>query len=219
LDDALLKLSDGAQIITLGAGFDTRWHRLYQQLSTVIRYREIDLPQVVRRKQRILGGTTPSQDSRYKMIAADLTSFNDSLIERLELQHDKPTVVIAECCFMYLSPATIKSILTIFEETLSSVSVIIYDSLFLKNDPFSTQMYENFCRRGIILEPCWISSLDDLGTLWSNWRTDSLMTMQDCESLLLSKDDRLALGRKAMLDEYEEWKLMSSHYYFAHLSI
>lgn len=223
IDKALLGIcsqSQNMQIVVLGAGFDTRWHRLHDRLSHVSRYVELDFADVVRKKIDALGGTGPSRDPRYSLIPFDLTKA-ESLPNQLQDAHinpHHPLVFLLECCLMYMP----KDRVALLQETLIGYcrdycGFIIFDVLF-RNDVFSTVMVENFSRRGIILDAITVKTKSDVLTTWNDLAPfkGSVQDLTELEaSVYLDDLDRVALRVSLALDEYEEWTLIGQHYYFA----
>lgn len=210
------------QIVVLGAGFDTRWHRLYSQLNSVSRYLEIDFPEIVRKKLRTLSKVNFFNDSRYSMSSNDLVMCNlDSILREAGFSPKITTVVIAECCLMYLPMETVCRLVDSLGSFSFQVHTIIYDSLFIRNDNFSLLMVDNFSRRKIELNPFWVDSIEDLKSiLFSSWKVTFFMSMKEVEgSKLMIPEDRAMLSKHLALDEYEEWNLVADHYYFAHFTM
>lgn len=208
------------QIVVLGAGFDTRWHRLHNRLAAVHRYVEVDFEEVVEAKNDLLGATPPHRDPRYSLLACDLNE-SAALVEGLReacVDADRPVLVLAECCLMYMPKDRVRILL----EALTAYcrhqcTFVVFDVLF-RADAFSSVMVENFSRRGIVLDPLWISTKEDLGQLWPATPPLSfaLWDLAEIEtSDYLDEGDRGTLRRMLSLDEYEEWRLIGQHYYFA----
>jgi hypothetical protein len=225
IDNALLQLvsSGKAQVVSFGAGFDTRWCRLHEQLGNVLRYVEVDFEEVIHKKQKALGQTQPLKDPRYCALALDLEQDDEKLSNLLSdhLDFSIRTIFISECCFMYLPSNRVRDIFLSLSKSFSSDSnFILYDTLFFKNDRFSSLMVENFARRGIRLDPIWITSHQEISTSWlPNWTAFELLLMQSLEtSCYLTSADKVVLQTKIILDEYEELSLISSHYFLAILA-
>lgn len=226
IDNALLHIASmgPVQVVSLGAGFDTRWHRLYGQLGNIARYLEIDFEEVVHKKRKILAQQTPAQDSRYSIAAFDMEQDADMLITFLQMNGIDlrvRTVFIAECFLMYLSQLRTRRLLTALSTHFPVDSqILLYDAVFIENDRFSSFMVENFARRNIRLDPLWVFSSEQVCNVWTPvWTTFSLQTMNNLEqSWYLTEEDKLTLRTRSILDEYEEWELVSSHYYLAVLN-
>lgn len=215
------------QVLILGAGFDTRWSRLPPiRFINVCRYVEVDYAEVLEKKQRALHKTPDSniEDERYGLLPFNLLHHPSKLIEALLTSYgfcrDCRTVVLAECCFMYLPLNQVDLILFTLRSAFKFVDILIYEPILLEGDPFSIQMIRNFAARGIYLQShCFptrdalISSMEQSGLA-----IQSIWTMSDLvQSPLISDKDRHVLTTQMSLDEYEEWSLIGNHYYLVHL--
>lgn len=224
------------QVLVLGAGFDTRWFRLHEQLApSCSAYVELDFAEVVAEKTAALGDLPSFRDPRYRLVAADLHEEPALVVSRLlrdtGLDPGAPLLLLAECCFMYLRRSALHALLRALYARWGppgNLSVIIFDALLIRDDPFTLQMLENFARRGIHLDRDWlVPSTRPISALWSVCGQDdadpscTLLTMRALEhsSALLSRADRSMLARMAALDEYEEWDLIAAHYYFARFTL
>ncbi|WFD41889.1 [phosphatase 2A protein]-leucine-carboxy methyltransferase [Malassezia psittaci] len=140
------------QIISLGAGSDTRFWRLAQDYPSCFRnlsrYVEVDYPQVVAQKcqriqeeQTLLSslGLEPVFNSnevvaeKYALLAEDLLTYGqdedtNNLARLLNLlDPSKPTLLIWECVLAYLDPITANRILTNFSRKIPNLAIICYD--------------------------------------------------------------------------------------------
>jgi O-methyltransferase involved in polyketide biosynthesis len=170
---------------------------------------------------------TAESDDRYSLVSHDLAQSPQQLIGCLE-QHGvdctAPAIFIAECCFMYLSRTHVLAHLSCIARSFATSRMIIFDPILVRErDPFSEQMIKNFLRRSINLESHQVSSATEIARSFEHcgWNIQQFLRMSDLEaheSNILSPEDLDKLSRLAALDEYEEWTLMSNHYYLAILS-
>lgn len=104
IDDLLRERIDqngNTAVVIIGAGFDSRAFRLKGG-----RWTEIDEPQVVERKNRIL----PASDSANPLRRIAIDFANEALADKLPpYSADTPVVVVMEGIFVYLSPAQRKA--------------------------------------------------------------------------------------------------------------
>lgn len=109
-DDALEAEADKLdQVVLLGAGFDTRAYRL--SLPGELRWFEIDRPEMLAEKQRILGELGSTARCRRSVVAADLAqSWTESLLEAGFVQGHR-TAWLAEGLLFYLSAAAVANLL------------------------------------------------------------------------------------------------------------
>ncbi|KAI5305721.1 carboxy methyl transferase for protein phosphatase 2A [Ascosphaera pollenicola] len=231
------------QIISLGAGSDTRPFRVFtDRKKEDIVYHELDFSANTKKKirhimsvpilMRGLGIQKPddlyiSEESdalhspHYHVHPIDLRTLSpDTAANHLNgVDPSLPTLMISECCLIYLPPKEADNVLAYFMQTLfpstTPISFVLYEPIN-PHDAFGRTMVTNLATRGIILETLdKYDSLDkerkrlfdsgltsgqragDIDFLWEKW------IMQD-------EKDRVA--RIEMLDELEEWKLLSQHY-------
>eukprot|EP00835_Amoeboradix_gromovi_P000549 NODE_19_length_39463_cov_0.396073.p17 type:complete len:220 gc:universal NODE_19_length_39463_cov_0.396073:34311-34970(+) len=143
-----LKTHPKGQILSLGAGFDTRFFRM--QLSC--KYVEIDKDEVILeklnklrkhlKKLKILncslkpsGLVSDSLEIRHH----DVLGINSENIDEL-IDFKNPTLVIAECIFVYLDPDRVDILIKLLSER--NASIVVYDPLDT-DDNFSHQMKTN----------------------------------------------------------------------------
>jgi methyltransferase (TIGR00027 family) len=131
--DAVLRkeLEAGArQLVILGAGFDTRAHRLAHRLSGVTTF-EVDHPAtaaVKRERVRQVFGALPA---RIRYVEADL---NAGSLERpladAGHRHDRPTVVLWSGVSPYLRPHGVEGVLGWVANRTAPGSALIFDYVF-----------------------------------------------------------------------------------------
>ncbi|PWY94727.1 leucine carboxyl methyltransferase [Aspergillus sclerotioniger CBS 115572] len=226
------------QIISLGAGTDTRVFRLLSSSPrSNILYHEIDFPVNTAAKikfiraapllQRVLGShddvvISPANDalhsSSYHLHPLDLRSLSTS--PRLPgLDPTLPTLLISECCLIYLTPEEAGSVVRYFTEELlpstTPVGLIIYEPI-RPDDAFGRTMVANLATRGIQLQTLQeFASLEaqrrrlrelgfvrgqaaaDVDFLWERW---------------VPETEKERVAGLEMLDEMEEWRLLARHY-------
>lgn len=157
VDSFLSAAGDGAQIVSLGAGSDTRFWRLNDASQTrqtpLGRYVEVDFPQLTAIKaQRIarnrqLTGTLVSADpsspkpyavshggtaltaANYALLPLDLRGGAATLDADVLplLDPSKPTLLIAECVFCYMSPDESAAVIQWFGQTFERTAAVIYE--------------------------------------------------------------------------------------------
>lgn len=161
-------LSDGVetQLLSLGAGFDTRFfnfkvtHRYsaLNQLSSILKecknllkYVEVDFEEVISRKQHVImqhGLPIPV------FIPADLeVNFTEITLPRIASFLDTKirTVIIAECSLMYLQDECVQMILNSLSQTFMMAHLIAFEPLYI-GDRFGKTMEKNLSERGLPTE-------------------------------------------------------------------
>ncbi|KAF2876349.1 leucine carboxyl methyltransferase 1 [Massariosphaeria phaeospora] len=166
------------QIVSLGAGTDTRFFRLQDGYpESRIVYHEVDFavntvaklasirkhPQLHTKLGAIEPPRTPNEASyyspTYNVHALDLRSLASSsdgvpIPELPNLDPSIPTLLLSEMCLTYLQPSTVSSILHIFLTRYIAVptpaALVLYEPV-LPNDAFGRTMISNLSTRNISL--------------------------------------------------------------------
>ncbi|KAF8891822.1 leucine carboxyl methyltransferase [Infundibulicybe gibba] len=163
------------QVVSLGAGSDTRFWRMYARFPShrVSKYIEIDFPEVTSKKamtirkskelSAILGedvqlsqGGTALRSQKYHLLPADLRLPPSSTLGALfdpatpVLSHALPTLLIFECVLVYMPPEASASLLQWFADHTSILGAVIYE-MFGLHDSFGQVMLSNLKSRNIDL--------------------------------------------------------------------
>ncbi|KAJ5904514.1 hypothetical protein N7504_006897 [Penicillium tannophilum] len=235
------------QIISLGAGSDTRVFRLLasRQPSDLV-YHELDFAvnttakiHAIRstpRLQKVLGIDSSSQDvtvseagdslhsPSYHIHPLDLRSLSSSTSPEIlpGIDTTLPTLLISECCLIYLLPTEAAEVVSFFTERLfqptTPLGLILYEPI-RPDDAFGRTMVSNLATRGIQLqtlhkyatlkaqrtrlhEQGFVSgqAVADIEFLWERW---------------VDEKEKERVSRLEMLDEMEEWQLLARHYCIA----
>ncbi|KAK3991352.1 leucine carboxyl methyltransferase 1 [Cladorrhinum sp. PSN332] len=224
------------QILSLGAGTDTRSLRLFTSRSNHqnISYHEIDFPTMITRKQFTIRTSlshllspTPSSDSITYSFAQntsntltlhplDLRSLPAASPPLLNLSSSHPTLIISECCLCYLSPSTTSQILSSLSARFPSSGIIIYEPI-LPHDPFGKMMVSNLAARGIVMPT--LAEYPTPESQEERLRTEGGFTEVRSKTIDKVWDDWVDEQEKERvdeleggLDEVEEWKLLAGHY-------
>lgn len=128
-----------------------------------------------------------------------------------------PTLLISECCLIYLQPAAADAVLDYFTSIFpsgTSLGLIIYEP-FKPFDSFGEVMVSNLAARGIVLQTLQKyhslaiqrarlqkhglagTAAADVDFLWENW---------------VSAEEKQRVATLEMVDEVEEWRLLAQHY-------
>jgi len=109
------------QIIILGAGMDTRaWRMKFPKNVTII---EVDLPEVLEYKNRILEDEIPSCNR----ICVGLDFENTSSFEKIKIDESKPVLWVAEGFVYYLSDDTLQELMKYIQKHSPPRSRLIID--------------------------------------------------------------------------------------------
>ncbi|KAG2014555.1 hypothetical protein GB937_006516 [Aspergillus fischeri] len=130
-----------------------------------------------------------------------------------------PTLLISECCLVYLSPREATDVVEYFAKTLFPASVplglIIYEPI-RPDDAFGRTMVANLATRGIQLQ-----TLHEYASLEAQRRRlrehglDSGQAAADIDFIWerwVSETEKERVAGLEMLDEVEEWQLLARHY-------
>ncbi|KAJ7397394.1 Leucine carboxyl methyltransferase 1 [Pitangus sulphuratus] len=208
---AFLKRTEcNCQIVNLGAGMDTLFWRLKGMppvTGSVVGYNEAALPD-----------SHSLDSSRYSIVGADLR-FSSDLEEKLKkhnLDVHLPTLLVAECVLVYMTPQQSANLLKWAASTFPVAMFINYEQVNM-TDRFGQIMIENLQRR-----QCNLAGVEVCRSLDSQSRKEKLKT--SCGSLVWYMDSK---GRSSggtmdkpleriealeFLDEKELFEQLMQHY-------
>ncbi|KAL4743250.1 leucine carboxyl methyltransferase 1 [Aspergillus similis] len=241
------------QIISLGAGSDTRVFRLLSLRPPVdIIYHEIDFAvnNIAKIKaiqgtpllQQVLGQSQVSisdegdelHSPAYHIHAVDLRTLaqkgeGDGSTgrdpgHRLQdfVDTTLPTLLLSECCLIYLSPDEADGVVRYFTHTLfpaseesETLALVLYEPI-RPDDAFGRTMVANLAARGIQLQT--LHRYASLGAQRQRLREHGFNGGQaaaDVDFLWerwVAEEEKERVAALEMLDEVEEWKLLAQHY-------
>lgn len=234
-----LKTHEGekVQIISLGAGTDTRPFRLSKPPSNPrqdLLYHEIDFADCTRKKiisiqnakllstmdHQVLNDGTRLTSENYMLHPLDLRKLSDQGIKPDGIDPSRPTLLLSECCLTYLTSSTAASILRQLLETLidptAPASIVLYEPLH-PNDAFGMTMTSNLSARGISLpglQACPTLEAHQQRLKHCGFEQTGGMLVKDWWRSNVSEDEKGRLRSLEGLDEEEEWELLAGHYGF-----
>uniref|UniRef100_A0A8C3D493 Leucine carboxyl methyltransferase 1 n=3 Tax=Corvus TaxID=30420 RepID=A0A8C3D493_CORMO len=231
----LEKTECNCQIVNLGAGMDTLFWRLKDENLLPRKYFEVDFPMIVARKIHNIKSKPPLSkpimeshsgdsllidshsldSSRYSIVGADLR-FSSDLEEKLKkhsLDIHLPTLLVAECVLVYMTPQQSANLLKWAASTFPVAMVINYEQVNMR-DRFGQIMIENLQRRQCNLagvELC--SSLDSQRErlLLNGWENARAIDMMKVYSFLPQADVK-RIEALEFLDEKELFEQLMQHY-------
>ena len=214
------------QIISLGAGSDTRFFRLCAGKHSVV-YHELDFEENVNPKRNAIRNasdlsrmTTAQPDgSSYHLHAIDLRVLTNKSPPILpDFDPDLPTLILSECCLCYFPPDLAISVLNYFTMNIrGSHGMILYEPI-RPFDPFGRTMMSNLASRGIELRTLKkYYSLDAQRRRLKLAGFESGQGARDVHQIWesdawVSATERERIEKLEWLDEVEEWNLLASHY-------
>ncbi|KAI0889121.1 leucine carboxyl methyltransferase [Annulohypoxylon maeteangense] len=224
------------QIISLGAGTDTRCFKLFSQpQETGLIYHEIDFPAISTKKLNLVNAvpqlrsiiTNPQADTnswkssslqnncQYRCHGLDLRDLLKDDVQSLDgLRTDVPTVLISECCLCYLETSEAQGVIKYFTEKIPNLAIIIYEPIH-PNDSFGRQMVSNLAARRIRMPT--LDAYQDSAKQQSRLKDagfDSVKssTIGDIWRRWIAEGEKERVDGLEGLDEVEEWNLLADHY-------
>ncbi|OLN88066.1 Leucine carboxyl methyltransferase 1 [Colletotrichum chlorophyti] len=227
------------QIVSLGAGTDTRPFRLFPRPSRPnLVYHEIDFSVTVRKKARIVQSVPhlrqilgvpsveedgswscqPSASDSYYCHGRDLRELVQAGAPALKgLRTDVPTLLVSECCLCYLETSTTKDVVAWFEQKIPNLSIVVYEPI-KPDDPFGKMMTSNLAARRIRMPTLETYKLpqDQIQRLRdAGFEHVNALTVERIWERWVSSEEKERVDRLEGLDEVEEWKLLADHYIVA----
>lgn len=229
------------QIVSLGAGTDTRPFRLLDSHSSQeLVYHEIDFEPTCRRKYQIIR-TTPALASRFEDVeeaasgswsarwrggrgeyhchAADLRSIHHDLapVMGAAIRTIVPTLILSECCLCYLTHHESERVLDLFQSKMARLAIALYEPMPL-DDTFGQVMVSNLKARKIHM-PSLIRYKDASGQgerlRDAGFETIGHASVKDAWDAWIDDQEKARLAALEGLDEVEEWQLLAAHYVVA----
>lgn len=239
------------QIISLGAGSDTRVFRLLsspRSQSPNLVYHEIDFAENTTAKIQAIRSTAALQKALgiqneddaaisetgdafhsavYHIHPVDLRSLSSipdtpgpSGQETLQgIDPSLPTLLISECCLVYLSPTHADGVVNFFTKSLfpesTPLGLILYEPI-RPDDAFGRTMVSNLAARGIHLQT--LQRYATLEAQRGRLREHGFMGGQEARDVdflwerWVDEQEKERVGGLEMLDEIEEWRLLAGHY-------
>ncbi|KAH8894072.1 leucine carboxyl methyltransferase [Thozetella sp. PMI_491] len=233
------------QIISLGAGTDTRSLRLFSNPARRnITYHEIDFPAICTKKfhtikgtpvlRRVLQNPTLEEDGSSWHSQAE----NDNLLwfHGLDLRDiarqstesatplalkglrtDIPTLLISECCLCYLETPAARATIAWFQGQVASLGIVLYEPV-KPDDPFGRMMVSNLAARRIrmpTLETFKEPADQETRLREAGFEAVRAMTVDQIWERWVHQDEKERVDGLEGLDEVEEWKLLAGHYVVA----
>jgi [phosphatase 2A protein]-leucine-carboxy methyltransferase len=158
--------------------------------------------------------------SYYNIHAMDLRTLTLTPPPSLpNISHDAPTLILSECCLIYLTPNDATSILKALTQRFlpspTPVALVIYEPI-RPNDQFGRTMVSNLATRGIVLETLrTYPSLTSQRLRLAETGFPSGQCAADTDFIFdrwISDAEKERIAKLEMVDELEEWTLLAKHY-------
>lgn len=226
------------QIISLGAGSDTRFftlatNALNRHGQIPFRYHEIDYPSVCQRKAQtismkkglasILARQTiePIFNGRAGSIYSEAYCLHPLDLATLDKQAELPpkidanleTLIINEVCLIYLDLADADRVLE-WTRTFDRAAIVLYEPV-RGDDAFGRMMIKNLAMRGLVLKT--LEKYDTLARQQQRLKdvgfpNVEVCTMEDVYQNWLDATERERIAGLEIFDEIEEWVMLAEHY-------
>lgn len=134
------------------------------------------------------------------------------------IDRELPSLILSECCLIYLDPVLADKAATYFTKFLLSPEVplgmVLYEPI-KPNDSFGKVMVSNLAARGIELRTLMkYGSMEAQAARMRSYGFDGSQGMDVNELWLTGSDDeeKARVAGLEMMDEVEEWELLAAHY-------
>jgi O-methyltransferase involved in polyketide biosynthesis len=215
-DFVAMNSSTCCQIVSIGAGYDTRVWQLLSNNSN-IRYIEIDFSQVMRHKTSIIQNTTQLSSmlnnvkytsdkdgillssDHYIILEGDLRE-EESLKHLVNVIDSKlPTLFISEMVLVYMDPQYSDQLISTCRDSIDSnvMSVFIIYETINPHDSFGRMMVQNLKNRG-----CDLKSIEAYPTLES--------MKKRMESLFLYNNTRTSEDQKSFAVSFDYYSIYNT---------
>ena len=130
---AFIKASKACQIISVGAGMDTSFFALHDELGYgPDAYVELDFPHIVKMKQAVFDAHPESfklPRQGYHLLSCDLRDLAhlEKALQDIQFDFEKPTLVLSECVLMYMKPSDSNKVIEFFHAKLPNLIYFSYD--------------------------------------------------------------------------------------------
>ncbi|CED83439.1 Carboxymethyl transferase [Phaffia rhodozyma] len=203
----------GGQIISLGAGSDTRFWRLQSDpvlKSSIHKYIELDFPEITRQKAGFIRKSKALSDPLGPIESIKLILSSDIF------DPSKPTLWIAECLLVYLDSVVSERTVEWFPKVCTGwVGGIVYE-MFGLDDSFGKVLVSNLKSRQISLLSSHLyptrSSQPDRFTSNGYSSGAGVQDINEIRQIIISTEEKARTSRLECLDEVEEMELLFKHY-------
>ena len=231
-------VGETAQIVNLGAGFDTMFWRLKGAGVQFKSFHELDLDDVVTKKRALIqqyrggaggaggegGEGAPSKlaalasNGQYHLDSADLRdpSSVTEVLAKGGIDTGCPTLFLTECVLCYVDNEDSERLLTALAGTFATAVFANYE-MINPADPFGQVMVRNLEMRGCPLKGlkgCPDMAAQQARLQKAGWEVTQVMTMSDVYGRL-GDDTIKRVAKLEIFDEFEEWNLIMGHYCMA----
>ncbi|EIE22490.1 leucine carboxyl methyltransferase family protein [Coccomyxa subellipsoidea C-169] len=211
-----------AQVLSLGAGFDTTFFNV-----------EVDFKEVTQKKAAIIAGNAAlheqlGPDAKEKIhpgtiqtdalsvLPADLRDVKgvEAALLAAGFNPQLPTYVLAECVLVYMEAEESSAVVRWLGSFLSTAACVVYEQI-KPGDAFGRQMLMNLESRGCPLRG--LQATPDLKAhqdrfLNNGWQRADAKDMTTIYRAYLDPAEKRRAERLEIFDEFEEWHMIQDHY-------
>lgn len=223
------------QILSLGAGFDSLYFRLYSSgvLSRTVVF-EVDFPDVARRKcaliksnnilrEMLQSDSQPSTEplylfsSQYRLLGVDMRALSqmEKGLESSSFEWMTPTLILSEVVLTYMETKWSDSVISWAANHLPQSLFIIYEQI-RPSDPFGQIMQDHFRKLNSTLHA--VQQYPDGEAqrrrfLDNGWVQCVCLDMNSFYYGLVPELEKVKTENLEPFDEHEEWHQKCSHYF------
>jgi tRNA wybutosine-synthesizing protein 4 len=228
--DDFIKISgqEKIQIICLGCGYDPTFFHLIDKMPQIdILYVDIDYPDLIDKKKllisNLMNDLPKDRHEDYKLIGCDLADLKNLSKQFLKegIKNDIPTLFISECVLTYMPNLDCQNLIGWIGENFSKCSILLYEQVLPNGEmtPFACTMLNHFDKlhsslRNLHYYPTLKDQIDRFKS-FGTFKSIEIMNMNSYWTHYVdikSESDRIK--KIEPFDEWEEWNLKLSHYFF-----
>ncbi|KAF8342642.1 S-adenosyl-L-methionine-dependent methyltransferase [Cantharellus anzutake] len=232
LVDKWIQLFGRVQVVSLGAGSDTRFWRLSTagKSKSLEHYVEIDFPENTARKAHSIRkndalnrhleditidqGGTALRSTQYSLIPLDLRNPPSIILAPLIssglLKRSIPTLFLSECVFVYMPPAASDALVRWFGENFEIVGGTLYE-MFGLTDEFGKVMRANLMVTSGV-DAYQTLEAQSARYLQHDYTHATSITLKTVRRHYIPSAELQRIAFLEMLDEIEELDLVLDHY-------
>ncbi|KAJ2686363.1 carboxy methyl transferase for protein phosphatase 2A, partial [Coemansia sp. RSA 1285] len=167
----------------------------------------------------VASGGTELHSATFNLLAGDLRDFETSVVPKLRdrgFDPAHPTLFVSECVLIYLDSIHSDAILDWITANVPAAGIVTYEQI-LPSDRFGQMMIANLRARGLELRGLHAyPSLESTAQrfLSRGWKSAQAVDLVQYHDSCIPPSEHDRLSAIELLDEWEEFRLLASHYAF-----